>query len=111
MSEMQCAGVRRDLQSAMCAISKMQCAGVRPWDAVPSSCKTYPCQKSKIQITMYVIIFLIHFFSSSSYIFFNSQHYGEWFCFLLQGEGKKRASTTEGTLGMTNMVQGLRLLL
>jgi hypothetical protein len=25
MSEMQCAGVRRDLQSAMCAMSKMQC--------------------------------------------------------------------------------------
>jgi hypothetical protein len=44
MSEMQCAGVRRDLQGAMCAMSKMQCAGVRPWDAVPSSHKTYPCQ-------------------------------------------------------------------
>jgi hypothetical protein len=36
MSEMQCAGVRRNLQSAMCAMSKMQC--------VPSSRKTYPCQ-------------------------------------------------------------------
>jgi hypothetical protein len=36
MSEMQCAGVRRDLQSAMCAMIKMQC--------VPSSRKTYPCQ-------------------------------------------------------------------
>jgi hypothetical protein len=44
-------------------------------------------------------------------MFFNSRHYGEWFCFLLQGEGKERASSTEGTLGMTNMVQGLRLLL
>jgi hypothetical protein len=60
---------------------------------------------------MYVIIFLIHFFNSSSYIFLNSQHYGEWFCFLLQGEGKERTFTTEGPLGMTNMVQGLRLLL
>jgi hypothetical protein len=47
MSEMQCAGVRRDLQSAMCAMSKMQCAGVRPWDAVPSSRKIYPCQNIK----------------------------------------------------------------
>jgi hypothetical protein len=45
MSEMQCAGVRRDLHSAMCAMSKKQCAAVRPWDAVPSSRKTYPCQK------------------------------------------------------------------
>jgi hypothetical protein len=45
---MQCAGVRRDLQSVMCAMSKMQCAGVRPWDAVPSSRKTYPCQKTYI---------------------------------------------------------------
>jgi hypothetical protein len=36
MCEMHCAGVRRDLQSAMCAMSKMQC--------VPSSRKTYPCQ-------------------------------------------------------------------
>jgi hypothetical protein len=33
MSEMQCAGVRRDSQSAM---SKMQC--------VPFSRKIYPCQ-------------------------------------------------------------------
>jgi hypothetical protein len=37
MSEMQCAGVRRDLQSAMWAMSEMQ--------YVPSSRKTYPCQK------------------------------------------------------------------
>jgi hypothetical protein len=44
MSQMQCAGVRRDLQSAMCAMSEMQYAGVRPWNAVPSSRKTYPCQ-------------------------------------------------------------------
>jgi hypothetical protein len=60
---------------------------------------------------MYVIIFLIQFFSSSSCIFFNSQHYGEWFYFLLQGEGKERASNTGGPLGVTDMVQGLRLLL
>jgi hypothetical protein len=39
MSEMQCAGVRPyDLQSTMCAMSEMQC--------VPSSRKTYPCQKN-----------------------------------------------------------------
>jgi hypothetical protein len=50
-------------------------------------------------------------FRSPSYIFSNSQHYGEWFCFLLQGEGRERASTTEGTLGMIDMVQGLRLFL
>jgi hypothetical protein len=25
-------------------MSEMQCAGVRPWDAVPSSRKTYPCK-------------------------------------------------------------------
>jgi hypothetical protein len=36
MSEMQCASVRRDLQSAMCAMSKKQCAHF--------SRKTYPCQ-------------------------------------------------------------------
>jgi hypothetical protein len=40
MSEMQCAGVRRDLQSAMCAVSKMQC--------VPSSLKTYPSQYNDV---------------------------------------------------------------
>jgi len=60
---------------------------------------------------MYVTIFMSHFFNSSSQIFFNSQHNGKWFRFLLQGEGKVRASTTEGPLGMTNMVQGFRLLL
>jgi hypothetical protein len=38
MSEMQCAGVRPyNLQSTMCVMSEMQC--------VPSSRKTYPCQK------------------------------------------------------------------
>jgi hypothetical protein len=41
MSEMQCAGVRPyDLESTMCAMSEMQC--------VPSSRKTYPCQKKSL---------------------------------------------------------------
>jgi hypothetical protein len=68
-------------------------------------------ERFKIQMTTYVIVFLIHFFNSSSYIFFNSQHYGEWFCFILRGEGKERASTTEGPLGMTDMVQGFEITL
>jgi hypothetical protein len=42
MSEMQCAGVRRDLQCAMCGMSKMQC--------VPSSRKTYPCQNKHVTV-------------------------------------------------------------
>jgi hypothetical protein len=45
MSEMHCAGVRRDLQSAMCAMSKMQC--------VPSSRKTYPCQHFGVSINVW----------------------------------------------------------
>jgi hypothetical protein len=40
---MQCAGVRRDLQRALCAMSKMQC--------VASSRKTYPCQKCHRNVT------------------------------------------------------------
>jgi hypothetical protein len=50
MSEMQCAGVRPyDLQSTMCAMSEMQC--------VPSSRKTYPCQKNRYFEILHTIQF------------------------------------------------------
>jgi hypothetical protein len=57
MSEMQCAGVRRDLQSTMWEMSEMQC--------VPSLRKTYPCQhvefhsKNKFEILVHLVGFIM----------------------------------------------------
>jgi hypothetical protein len=60
---------------------------------------------------MHVTIFMSHFFQFIIPDFLQLTTLWRVVLFPFQGEGKARASTTEGPLGMTNMVQGFRLLL